>query len=333
MFLPSKKDFKTAMEVFAVVHWFFFVFIVSFAVIFVNIYLMVFTRYWPVPVLLLMWLAFDWKTPERGGRRFLWMRRCHLWKEFADYFPLRLLKTHDLSPNHNYILAYHPHGLLCHSVFGSLATEGVGFSKIFPGITCYVLTLGIMFWVPVIRDYIMSVGSCSVSSASIDYLLTQKGTGNMLVTVVGGLAECKYSFPGSTTLFLKNRTGFIRKALQHGVAVIPSYAFGEVDLYNQHIFTPGGLVSRFQEWSRKVTHIYPTASYGCGLTKNSWGFLPHSRPVTTVVGEPLPMPKIENPSQEVVHKYHTLYLEALRKLFDQHKTQYGFSETQKLVIA
>lgn len=44
------------------------------------------------------------------------------------------------------------------------------------------------------------------------------------------------------------------------------------------------------------------------------------------------MPKIEKPSQEEVDKYHALYVEALRKLFDKHKTQYGFSENQELVI-
>lgn len=50
----------------------------------------------------------------------------------------------------------------------------------------------------------------------MDYLLTQKGTGKMLGVVVGGLAECSLSLPGCTTLFLKNRTGFVCKALQHG---------------------------------------------------------------------------------------------------------------------
>ena len=35
-------------------------------VIAVNLYLVVFTPYWPVTVLMLTWLAFDWKTPERG---------------------------------------------------------------------------------------------------------------------------------------------------------------------------------------------------------------------------------------------------------------------------
>lgn len=32
----------------------------------VNLYLVVFTPYWPVTVLILIWLAFDWKTPQRG---------------------------------------------------------------------------------------------------------------------------------------------------------------------------------------------------------------------------------------------------------------------------
>lgn len=44
------------------------------------------------------------------------------------------------------------------------------------------------------------------------------------------------------------------------------------------------------------------------------------------------MPKIENPSQEIVAKYHALYIDALRKLFDQHKTKFGISETQELEI-
>lgn len=50
------------------------------------------------------------------------------------------------------------------------------------------------------------------------------------------------------------------------------------------------------------------------------------------VGEPLPVPKIEKPSQEMVDKYHTLYMEALHKLFDQHKTLLGCSKTQKLLF-
>nr|XP_004661044.1 acyl-CoA wax alcohol acyltransferase 2 [Jaculus jaculus] len=332
MFMPSKKDLKTALEVFAIFQWALSAFLIATTVIFVNLYLVVFTSYWPVTVLILTWLAFDWKTPERGGRRFNCVRKWRLWKHYGDYFPLKLLKTHDIPPSHNYILACHPHGVLAHSWFGHFGTESSGFSKVFPGITPYLLTLGAFFWVPFLREYVMSTGTCSVSQSSIDFLLTRKGTGKMLIVVVGGLAECRYGIPDSFTLVLKNRNGFVRMALRHGVSLIPAYSFGEENLYKQHIFTPGGFINRFQKWFQRVVHIYPCAFYGRGFTKNSWGFLPYSQPVTTIVGEPLPLPKIENPSKETVAKYHALYIDALRKLFDQHKTKFGISETQELVI-
>lgn len=43
------------------------------------------------------------------------------------------------------------------------------------------------------------------------------------------------------------------------------------------------------------------------------------------------MPKIEKLSKDEVDKYHTLYIETLHKLFDQHKTKFGIPETRKLV--
>nr|XP_025706891.1 acyl-CoA wax alcohol acyltransferase 2-like [Callorhinus ursinus] len=202
MLLPSKKDLKIALEVFALFQWVLSAFIMGVTAGFVNLYLVLFTPYWPVTVLILTWLAFDWKTPP----------------------PSKLLKTHDISPNHNYILVCHPHGLFSHSCFGHFATDTSGFSKIFPGITPYMLTLGVLFWVPLLRDYVMSSGACSVSQASMDFVLTHKGTGNMLVVVVGGLAECRYGLPGSTTLVLKNRTGFVRMALRHGQPGVDSGA-------------------------------------------------------------------------------------------------------------
>lgn len=52
----------------------------------------------------------------------------------------------------------------------------------------------------------------------------------------------------------------------------------------------------------------------------------------SIVGEPLPIPKINRPNEETVDKYHTLYINALRKLFDQYKVQYGLPETQELTI-
>lgn len=44
------------------------------------------------------------------------------------------------------------------------------------------------------------------------------------------------------------------------------------------------------------------------------------------------MLKIEQPSRKIVARYHTIYVDALKKLFNEHETKYGISETQELVI-
>lgn len=50
------------------------------------------------------------------------------------------------------------------------------------------------------------------------------------------------------------------------------------------------------------------------------------------MGEPVAVPKVENPSWELVDRYHELYINALLKLFNENKTKYGLSESDELLI-
>jgi hypothetical protein len=63
-------------------------------------------------VLYLAWLWLDRKTPKTGGRRVDFVKRWSLWRYFADYFPVRLVKTCEYPPNQKYLFAAHPHGIL-----------------------------------------------------------------------------------------------------------------------------------------------------------------------------------------------------------------------------
>lgn len=80
------------------------------------------------------------------------------------------MKTHDLCPKHNYIIATHPHGILSYGAFIIFPTEATGFARIFPAITPYVGTLEGIFWIPIVRDYVMSVGEYKKSFHSLTYL-------------------------------------------------------------------------------------------------------------------------------------------------------------------
>jgi len=86
-------------------------------------------------------MLYDRETPSRGGRRISLVRRLSIWRYLRDYFPTKLVSTTELSPKRNYIMGYHPHGVIGTGAFVNFATEGSDFSKVFPGITPYLLTL------------------------------------------------------------------------------------------------------------------------------------------------------------------------------------------------
>ena len=67
------------------------------------------------------------------------------------------------------------------------------------------------------RDVLMSLGVIDVSRHSLEYNLTQKGTGHSVVIVVGGAAEIREMGFDSYALIVKRRKGFIKLALQTGL--------------------------------------------------------------------------------------------------------------------
>jgi len=50
------------------------------------------------------------------------------------------------------------------------------------------------------------------------------------------------------------------------------------------------------------------------------------------VGEPITIPKIDNPCQREVDFYHSIYVDSLIKLFDKYKSKFGLPETEVLEV-
>uniref|UniRef100_A0A8B9WXF8 Acyltransferase n=1 Tax=Bos mutus grunniens TaxID=30521 RepID=A0A8B9WXF8_BOSMU len=269
------------------------------------IYLL-FTSWWQLPALYFVWFLLDWKTPEQGGRRSAWVRNWCVWTHIRDYFPISVTITRaQLSHGSS------PHGLWPRAFCNFC-------------ITPHLATLSWFFKIP-----LLGTTSCQ---PAIDYLLSH-GTGNLVGIVVGGVGEALQSVPNTTMLILQKRKGFVRMALQHGAHLVPTYTFGETEVYDQVLFHKDSRMYKFQSYFRQILGFYFCIFYGRGFRQGSTGLLPYPLPIVTVGdGEPLPLPKIEKPSQEMVDKYHALYKKALTKLFDQHKTQYGCPETQKLLF-
>ncbi|XP_021473889.2 diacylglycerol O-acyltransferase 2 [Oncorhynchus mykiss] len=322
----KKTKWKDFLENISVLQWILTFLLLGLACIGLMVYLM-FTSLWPLPTLYFIWQLKDWHTPERGGRRTAFVRNWKMWKHVRDYFPMKLVKTAELNPNKNYILGCHPHGVMSMGAFTSFSTEACGFMDLFPGVRSCLCILGGIFKVPLYREYAMATGCYPVSRPSLEHLLSKSGKGNAVVIVIGGAAESLLSLPGVNTVYMKQRKGFVRVALEFGADLVPVYSYGENNIFRQVIFTEDSVGWRLQQLFKKLMGFAP-----CLFVGECWFWMPYHCPVTTVVGSPIPVPKRPSPTQEEVDHYHGLYMEALSKLFHGHKASCGLSDSHELRI-
>lgn len=157
-FAPLLIPTHRRLETLAVVHYVIVFLLLPVICVVVPFYIFMWTSYWWIMLFYLAWFCYDYETPSRGGRRAGWFRNSPVWPYFRDYFPIRLIKTADLDPNRNYIMGYHPHGVISVGAFCNFATEATNFSKMFPGVTAHPCTLKGQFWFPFRREYIMGCG-------------------------------------------------------------------------------------------------------------------------------------------------------------------------------
>ncbi|NXT91662.1 MOGT2 acyltransferase, partial [Anhinga rufa] len=289
-----------------------------------------FTRFWLVSALYTVWWIIDREKPSKGGRRIHALRNSVIWRYMRDYFPITLVKTADLDPRQNYLMGFHPHGVLAAGAFLNFCTEASGFSTLFPGITPHLMMLSLWFRIPFLRDYLMSGGLVSSDKESASYVLQKPEGGNMLAIIVGGAQEALDARPGSCTLLLKNRKGFVRLAIEHGTPLVPIFSFGENDLFEQVRNPKGSWLRWLQHRLQQIMGISLPLFHARGIFQYSFGLVPYRRPIFTVVGKPIPVQRKNRPSEEEVDRVHQKYLNELCKLFEEHKAKYNIPEDRHL---
>ncbi|XP_029442180.1 2-acylglycerol O-acyltransferase 2 [Rhinatrema bivittatum] len=323
--IPVERRLQTA----AVVQWVFSFLALAQTCIFVFFGLL-FTRFWLVSVLYAIWWYLDWDTPSKGGRKCQLLRRSVIWRYMRDYFPISMIKTADLDPRHNYVLGFHPHGVLVAGAFVNFCTDATGFRTLFPGMTPYLLMLPLWFRAPFFRDYIMCGGLIPSDRDSAAHLLRREGGGNAVVIVIGGAPESLDARPGAFTLLLRSRKGFVKLAIEHGASLVPVFSFGENELFDQVENPKGSWLRRAQERLQKIMGVALPLFHARGIIQYSFGLLPYRKPIFTVVGKPINVEQNDHPSQGEVDRLHKLYIEELCNLFEAHKTRYNIPADRHL---
>lgn len=267
------------------------------------------------------WYALSFDGSERRlGKP--WPRFCKngVWSFVFSWFPITIEKpraiTLDAAQTH--IFAVHPHGCLAFNRAAFGFDVDTLWNSAFPGVDFRVLTASAAFRVPLIREMWLWSYCVDASKATARRVLAAKKS---ILVYPGGEREQILTQRGEHVLYLLNRKGFIKLALETGSPLVPMYAFGDTDLFVHHSLFLGA-----RKWLvRKMGVAIP-------LISGSIGLLPYRVPVRIVVGQPLRPPAVDGePSQAQIDSLHALYVDALRSLFEQHKARCGHPDAALVI--
>nr|ACO15207.1 2-acylglycerol O-acyltransferase 1 [Caligus clemensi] len=276
---------------------------------------------WPY----LTWYIYDIRTPFTGGRDINGRlcrkyRNLPIWRYFKGYFPHKIIKTGDLDPNKSYLVGSHPHGLMASGSFAGFSTNDAFFQELYPNMKARVISASSMFFIPFVRELILALGVVSCLKNSMEIALS-KGKGLANILIVGGALEAmNLGHKDVIKLYLQKRKGFIKIAIRMGTDIVPSFTFGENDLYHQleHPF-----LKKIQLWGEKIVGFAPLVFNGRGIFQYSFGFLPLRKPLHVVIGSPIPVEMDPNPSKEKIEEVHRIYMDKLKELYDKYNPLYG----------
>lgn len=164
---------------------------------------------------------------------------------------------------------------------------------------------------------------CNITGCGKKDMITYMSSGTNVALIPGGFEEATIYKRGCHRIFIKERKGFVKYALQYGYKIMPAYVFGEENTYWQMDMGPS---PSFALWLNK--YKIPTTFF-----VGKYFFMPdNDANINVVVGKPLDLPKLESPSVADVDKYHSLYIEAVQGIFDRNKGKFGISKDVALEV-
>jgi 1-acyl-sn-glycerol-3-phosphate acyltransferase len=239
-----------------------------------------------------------------------------------DYFEYE--QIHETSPvdtrkeilnGKNYLLVMQPHGSIS---FVSIASA-IAATDAFRG-TMPTAVADALLYTPILKHVLGIFGLVSASKQSVQKQLKKKGPEGCVVLYVGGMAELFLSCENEEKVYLKSRKGFVKLALQSGVDIVPVYLFGNTNVLS--VLKTGVLAYLSRKLQVSLTYIW-----GRWLLP-----IPRDCKLLYVAGQPLGMPKLENPSNEEIDKWHSKYCHEVERLFEKYKEKVPEYKHKKLEI-
>lgn len=274
------------------------------------------------------WAGYDRFKAKKGGKIWWCERMGHhprfmdaIFKTVREYFGAEVIFVERAAVERisgPIIYGCHPHGIfgissLINFGFGSFVGGGMNAEGVKWKPT-HILTLSMSFWIPLWRDVLMRFGLGPVDKETCYGVLLEKK--ESIAVVVGGAREAMFSSPGRYELVFKRRLGIFKIAVRSGCPIVPTFAFGEVDLYDQ-ISLPWPL-NRLQTAS---IHLF---GFSMPILRGRFGsILPYRKKLMTVIGVPIdPVDFKEGTETDRALALQAVYLKQLLSIFDKYSQDF-----------
>jgi hypothetical protein len=179
-----------------------------------------------------------------------------------------------------------------------------------------------IFLVPMAKHILTWAGAISADKSSIIKHLKQ----DYSVTICpGGVQEVRYlGNKNECVMYLKSRVGVVKLALEQGVPMIPVVTFGLQNTYDfwvpEHPIM--GTIGSY-------LGFYPMIFFGVfGIPFGQ------AKPchLNIIIGTPIKVPRLQNPSTSDIEKYQKLLLSAIEELYNSNKKKSGMEHIKLRIV-
>lgn len=219
---------------------------------------------------------------------------------FADYFNIPVIKNYDINKN-NTMICCHPHGIISAGFWNLFTDKRLKKFKL-----CAHDNL---LNTPLAGDLFRHLNIISCDKNTMEY---EMNTGSNLFIIPGGYREVYNCKPDEDKYYLSK--GLIELCLRFGYRVIPTYTFGENNLFD--ILRPPFDRLTAEKVAKKLGAPIMIPHGRAGL------LIPKKIPLLTVMAEPLDFEHIYDPSPDDIDYYFELYCASLEKLFYDNIDEY-----------
>ena len=264
----------------------------------------------------------DPKTNDFVGKNRLWVEGSRQKQQQQQKDPSSSLS--DTSPSSsyyqrdkNYLLCYFPHSLYPAMIFplGRYFKEVYGIDLLYTG-------ADVIFQIPILRRLMAWWGCTKVSKEALQKSLTKLHYPyNMILLTPDGIQGMFYGLRQEQVV-LQKRKGFCKIALRTGASLVPCYVMGANQLYDRW-WGPNS-VAAWLSHKFHVSLVFWTDRFGI-----PFGFIPKPVKMIAVVGKPIDVTKVENPTNEKVIELHTKFINEIKALYDRHKHRMGVDWAKK----